>query len=236
MKGLFKSVVTLFFITIISVIAYFLLMAMKKMYIQSWFVLNRSVIIGFLSGLTLTCLLSFANFIHAQRSHARERAANLDRFFAESAAFQALARGFQTRQGKFEIPQSSQLALGAALARLEACANSILRCERVSPLKYSAIQKRGALASPIARAEREFDLAVEAFEESCVAAYHTHSSIPYLTSEPERQAAQGELQRHLQQVLEQLDPQSALSKAQRVYRSRIGRFLGIRQARPASAA
>ncbi len=236
MKGLLKSVVTLAFITIVCVIAYFLFAVMKKMYIQSWFLLNRSIIIGFLSGLIVTFLIAFANFTHTQRAHARERAASLDLFQKESTAFLALLQGFASEQGKLIIPQSSQLALGAALARLEERANSILRCERVSPLKHSVIQKRGALASPIARAERTFDLAFEAFEESCVAAYHTHSSIPYLTSEPERQAAQGELQRHLQQVLKQLDPQSALSEAQRVYRGRIGRFLGIRQARPYSAA
>jgi hypothetical protein len=236
MKGLLKRLVTPAFIGVSCLIAYFLFLAMKGLYIESWFVLNRSVVIGFLSGLIVTFLIAFSNFTHTQRAHARDRAASLDLFQMESSAFLALVQGFSSEQGKLIIPQSSQLTLGAALARLEACANSILRCERVSPLKYSVIQKRGALASPIARAEREFDLAFEAFEETCVAAYHTHSSIPYLTSEPERQAAQGELQRHLQQVLEQLDPQSALSKAQRDYRSRIDRLFGIRQARPDSAA
>lgn len=236
MKGLFKSVVTLSFITIVGVIAYFLLTAMKKMYLQSWFLLNRSVIIGFLSGLILTCLLSFANFIQAQRSHARERAVALDRFFAESAAFLNLARGFQAERGVFEIPQENQLALGAALARLAERASSLSLCERISPLPYSAIQRRGVFASPIARTERAFDQSFVAFEESCVAAYHTHSSLPYLTSEPERQAAQVELQRHLQQVMEQLNPQSALSKAQLDYRSRIDRFLGARPAEKASQA
>ena len=96
MKGLFKGVVTLCFITISCVIAYFLLMAMIKLHIQSWIVLNRSVIVGFLSGLILTCMLSFANFIHAQRSHARERASHLDQLFTEAAALQALGRAAAT--------------------------------------------------------------------------------------------------------------------------------------------
>ena len=233
MKGLFKSLVTLAFITIICVIAYFLLLAMKKMYIQSWFVLNRSVVAGFLSGLILTLLIAFANFIHTQRAHARGRAESLDRFSAESAAFEKLLQGFFHAQNTPAIPQSSQLALGAALARLEERSNSILRCKRVSPLKFSAIQKRGALASPIARAERAFDLAFEAFAESCVAAYHTHSSLPYFTDEAERGAAQVELLRLLHQLFEQLQPSSALNEAYRVYRSRIDCFLGVRKALPA---
>lgn len=236
MKGLFKSVVTLSFITIVCVIAYFLLMAMKKMYIDSWFVLNRSVIVGFLSGLILTCLLSFANFIHAQRSHARERASNLDQFFAEAHAFQALANGFQTAQGTVEIPQESQFALGSALARLAERASSLSLCEKISPLPLGAIQRRGVFASPIARTERAFDLTFVAFEESCIAAYHAHSSLPYLTDRSERQAAQSAFLRRIQELLNMLQPENALMQAYAAYRGRIDRFLGTHQTAKVSQA
>lgn len=236
MKGLFKSVVTLSFITIVGVIAYFLLTAMKKMYLQSWFLLNRSVIIGFLSGLILTCLLSFANFIQAQRSHARERAVALDRFFAESAAFLNLARGFQAERGVFEIPQENQLALGAALARLAERASSLSLCERISPLPYSAIQRRGVFASPIARTERAFDQSFVAFEENCVAAYHMHSSLPYLTDSIELEAARTAFLQRLGQIYDMLQPDRALTQAYLAYRARIDRFLGARPAEKASQA
>ncbi len=228
MKRLFRGVVILSFITVICVIAYFLLSAMKKMYIASWFFLDRSVIIGFLSGLLLTFIISLVNYHHALCEHARERKALLDAFVAESDSFRRTIDPLHGGDGAFVIPDQLRPELERALARLDDCAGKITRCERISPLKSATIAKRGKLASRIARAELAFDRAFAPFSESCSAAFHAHSVLPYLKDETERQAAQEDFMLNLSRVSDALQEKSNLMLALRAYHSRIDRFLGIR--------
>lgn len=235
MKILFKSAVTLTFLTIIFVATSFLLTAMKKLYIDSWFVWNPSVAIGLLSGLILTTLISLANFHQLQRAHAKERAALLAGFQAESAAFQKMAHALRREPEGFEIPAQEHHELELALARLDGLTVKILRSERISPLKGATIQKFKQLASPIAKAELAFDRAFAPFAESCAAAYHAHSILPYLGEETERQATQRDFMRNLQQVYDALQPGSALDAALRQYLANTNRFLGFRQTKEADA-
>lgn len=229
MKRLFRGVVILSFITVICVIAYFLLSAMKKMYIESWFFLDRSVIIGFLSGLLLTFIISLVNYHHALCEHARERKALLDAFVAESDSFRRTIDPLQVGDGTFVIPDQLQPELERALVRLDDCAGKIARSERISPLKSATIAKRGKLASRIARAELAFDRAFAPFAESCGAAFHAHSVLPYLKDETERQAAQEDFMLNLSRVSDALQEKSSLMLALRAYHDRIDRFLGLRR-------
>jgi len=229
MKRLFRGVVILSFITVICVIAYFLLSAMKKMYIESWFFLDRSVIIGFLSGLFLTFIISLVNYHHALCEHARERKTLLDAFIAESDSFRSTIEPLQAGDDAFAIPDQLQPELERALARLDDCAGKIARSERISPLKSASIAKRGKFASRIARAELAFDRAFAPFAESCGAAFHAHSVLPYLKDETERQAAQEDFMLNLSRVSEALQEKSSLMLALRAYHDRIDRFLGIRR-------
>lgn len=228
MKRLFRGVVILSFITVICVIAYFLLSAMKKMYIESWFFLDRSVIIGFLSGLLLTFIISLVNYHHALCEHARERKALLDAFVAESDSFRRTIDPLRGGDGMFVIPDQLQPELERALARLDDCAGKIARSERISPLKSATIAKRGKCASRIARAELAFDRAFAPFAESCCTAFHAHSVLPYLKDETEWQAAQEDFMRNLIRVSDALQEKSSLMLALRAYHDRIDRFLGIR--------
>jgi len=229
MKRLFRGVVILSFITVICVIAYFLLSAMKKMYIESWFFLDRSVIIGFLSGLLLTFVISLVNYHHALCEHARERKALLDAFVAESDSFRRTIEPLQGGDGAFVIPDPLRPELERALARLDDCAGRITRCERISPLKSATIAKRGKLASRIARAELAFDRAFAPFAESCGAAFHAHSVLPYLKDEHEKAAKQEEFLQHLQHIFDAMQPDSPFQSAVRAYLKRINQFLGVRK-------
>lgn len=230
MKRLFRGVVILSFITVTCVIAYVLLLAMKKLYIESWFFLDRSVIIGFLSGLILTCVISLINFHHALCDHARERASMMDKFAAEAESFQKIVRPLQSESGAFTIPDHLQPALALALTRLDESAGKIMRAERISPLKSATIEKRGRCASALAQTELAFDRAFAPFSESCTAAFHAHSMLPYLESESERQNTQQELLHSLNQMLDALSPASDFMKAWAAYRRRIDRFLGSKPA------
>jgi len=229
MKRLFRGVVILSFITVICVIAYFLLSAMKKMYIESWFFLDRSVIIGFLSGLLLTFIISLVNYHHALCDHARERKALLDAFIAESDSFRSTIEPLQGGDGAFVIPDQLQPELERALARLDDCAGKIARSERISPLKSATIAKRGKCASRIAREELAFDRAFAPFAEACGAAFHAHSVLPYLKDETERQAAQEDFMLNLSRVSDALQERSSLMLTLRAYHDRIDRFLGLRR-------
>lgn len=143
MKWQWKSAITLSFILIICLVVAVLLAAMKKMYIESWFLLNRNVMVGFLSGLLLTFVVSLSNFAHTQRTHARERAAALDAFSEESSALQALISGFGGEENAPAVPESSQLALGQALARLVDRVNAIQRNERFRRERAVRFKKAG---------------------------------------------------------------------------------------------
>lgn len=229
MKRLFRGLVILTFITVTCVIAFFLLSAMKKLYIESWFFLDRMVIIGFLSGLGLTFVISLVNYHHALSDHARERRALLDAFVAESDSFRGIIEPLQDGNGAFVIPDQLQPELERALARLDDCAGKIARSERISPLKSATITKRGKFASKNERAELAFDRAFAPFAESCGAAYHAHSVLPYLKDETERQTMQEDFLRNLSHVSDALQEKSSLMLALRAYHDRIDRFLGVRR-------
>ncbi|MDD4310914.1 MAG: hypothetical protein PHW41_00335 [Eubacteriales bacterium] len=229
MKRLFRGVVILLFLTVICVIAYFLLSALKKMYLSSWLFFDRSVVIGFLSGLGLTFFISLINYYHALRDHAKERASLLDAFAAESESFLRTMDRLQTGDGTFTIPEQLHPELERALARLDDCAGKIARCERISPLKSTTIEKRGSLTSKIARAELAFDRAFAPFAEHCSIAFHAHGALPYLKDEAERQIAQADFFRQLKLVFDALTERSAMRLALQAYRERIDLFLGVRR-------
>ncbi|MEZ4626665.1 MAG: hypothetical protein R2912_00645, partial [Eubacteriales bacterium] len=108
MKRMFRGVVILSFITVTCVIAYFLLSAMKRIYIESWFFMDRSVVIGFFSGLGVTLVISLVNFHHALCDHARERKALLNEFAAEADSFRRTIEPMQGEDGAFVIPDQLQ--------------------------------------------------------------------------------------------------------------------------------
>lgn len=230
MKILFKSALTLTFLSIVAVVLAVLLSAMKKLYIESWFVLNPSVVVGLISGLLLTTILSLANFHQLQRSHAKVRSALLKSFQAESAAFVAFACAIRNDSQEFKIPDQLHQELELALARLDELSIKITRSEHISPLKSKTIQAFSAIVTPIARIELLFDQAFAPFAESCAAAYHAHSILPYLGDEAERQATQAEFLHNLQRVCELLQPEGMLYEAMQQYQSRLRRLLGVRQA------
>lgn len=235
MKRLFRGIVILSFITIICVIVYFLLFALKKMYIESWFFFDRSVIIGFLSGLVLTLIISLVNYRQALCDHARERAALLDEFTAEAASFSRTMGYLQNNDSTFTIPDQMHPELERALAQLDDRAGKIVRCERISPLQRATIEKRGVCATKNAKAELAFDLAFEPFAESCSIAFHAHGVLPYLEDGSILQDAQEDFLRHLKQVFDGLKDESAMRTALRTYREKIDRFLCVRQPKKQNA-
>jgi hypothetical protein len=229
MKRLFRGLVILMFITIVCVIAYFLLSAMKKMYIESWFFLDRSVVIGFLSGLLLTFIISLVNYHHALSDHAQERKALLNAFAAEAEAFYRMIEPLREDSGSFAIPEQLQPELERALARLDDSAGKIIRGERLSPLKGTTIEKRGRFASKNAKSELAFDRAFVPFAESCNAAFHAHSILPYLKDEQEKAATQEEFLSHLQRIFDAMQPGSPLDTSARAYLARIDRFVWVKK-------
>jgi hypothetical protein len=229
MKLLFKSAVTLTFITIICVIASFLLSAMRKLYIESWFVFNPSILIGLISGLILTSVISLANFHQLQRGHAKELALELSDFTKESISLRSMLQTLQNEQGVFVISDEKHHDLELALALLNECSTKIMRCERISPLKSVTIRKLKNFATRIAKSEFAFYLAFSTFAESCHAAYHIHSILPYVKDEVDRQKIQDDFFRNLQQVFEALQPRSALEEALQQYGNEINKFLGVMQ-------
>ncbi len=235
MKRLFRGIVILSFITIICIIVYLLLFALKKIYIESWFFFDRSIIIGFLSGLLLTFIISFVNYHHALRDHAKERVSLLNAFSAESESFLRATGQIQNSDGTFNIPEQLHPALERALARLDDCAGKIARCERISPLRGTTIEKRGKLASKIAKTELAFDQAFAPFAESLSVAFHAHGVLPYFHDENERWNTQEDFLRNLKQVFEALEPNSAMQLALQAYRGRIDRFLGVHHAKQQAA-
>ena len=232
MKRLFRGLVILMFITIICVIAYFLLSAMKKMYIESWFFLDRSVVIGFLSGLLLTFIISLVNYHHALSDHAQERKSLLDAFAAEAEVFYRMIEPLREVSGAFAVPEPLQPELERALARLDDSAGKIIRGERLSPLKSTTIEKRGRFASKNAKSELAFDRAFVPFAESCNAAFHAHSILPYLKDEQEKAAKQEEFLIHLQHIFDAMQPGSPLDTAARAYLARIDRFVWGKKRKP----
>ena len=231
MKRLFRGIVILSFITIICIIVYLLLFALKRMYIESWFLFDRSVIIGFLSGLLLTFIISLVNYHHALRDHAKERASLLNEFTTESESFLRSIGQIQNSDGTFNIPDQLHPALEHALAQLDDSAGKLARCERISPLNGTTIEKRGKLASRIAKTELAFDQAFTPFAENCSTAFVAHGSLPYFKDEDERRNTQEDFLRNLKQIFDALAADSAMRFALEAYRERIDRFLGVRQAK-----
>ncbi|HAX40438.1 MAG TPA: hypothetical protein DCY10_06155 [Clostridiales bacterium] len=229
MKGLFRSAVTLSFITIVCIIISLILSAMRKIYIQSWLVLNPSILIGFLTGLVLTSLISLANVFHLQRSHARDLTAALAAFQTESDSFRHLILQIRDARGMLTVSDQNHQALALALARLNECACKIMHCDKVSPLKSATIQKNRLFASAFAKTEVAFHQAFSAFAAYCEAAYHAHSLLPYLKNEEEKQETLRAFEKSLILVYEALEPGSALDTAFETYRTKIDRFLDIRQ-------
>ena len=226
MRGQYKSAVTLTFISIVCLIVALLLVAMKKLYIESWFMLNRNVVTGLVSGLLITSIFSFSNLVYAQRSHARERASLLDSFSAQSASFLSFLGGLKTKDGTLDIPPAGQYDLGQALALLHERANAVLRSERISPLKGTAVQQGGMFVSPLAKSEYAFELAFSEFEQGCNEAYQLHSSLPYLADRSEQDRLFEDFLRQLRELALALDSGSALQATLALYRSEIRKLLG----------
>ena len=233
MKLLYKSAVTLTFLTIISIVVSILFSAMRKLHIESWFFFNSSVMIGFLSGLMLTSLISLINFHQLQRSNAKEITAELSDFKKESDAFLRLTRDLPNDHGTFVIPEQNHQELELALAHLDDRSNKIMRCERISPLKAASIRKLRKVASTLAKSELAFYQAYSPFAESCNMAYHVHNVLPYLKDEVELQEAQSKFNQNLQQIFAALEPESTLAMVMRQYQDQIGKFLGTKRAKEA---
>ncbi len=226
MKILFKSALTLTFLTIVAVVVSLLLSAMKELYIESWFILDPSVVIGLSSGLLLTTILALANVHQLQRAHAKERSALLKRFQVESAAFVTFSQTLSQNAEEFEIPGQQHAELERALTRLDELSVQLTRSERISPLKSRTIQTLRFIVSPIAKAELAFEQAFTPFSECSSLAYHAHGILPYLGEESQRQATQAEFGHNLRRLSEFLQTDSVLSCALRSYQARINRLLG----------
>ena len=235
MKPLYRSAVTLTFITIIGVIVSILFFALRRLYIESWFFFDPSIMIGFLSGLVLTSLISLINFRQLQRNNAKELAAQLDGFQQATDSFQNLMVALPANQDVILVPQQYHPELEFVLARLDEHACNIMRCERVSPLKSTTIQRFKRFCSLLARTELSFYQVFSPLAESCSLAYRTQSILPYLKDETERIATQNDFNQNLRVVFESLQRGTVLDEQMRAYRVRLDRFLGARRATPQDA-
>jgi len=229
MKPLYRSAVTLTFLTIIGIVISVLFVAMKRLHIESWFFFNPSVIIGFLSGFLLVSIISLGNIHHMRRRIARSILTDLNGFSSAAESIRALLPGW-TNAGA--IPEQLHPELMRALSLLDERAGSIMRGERLAPVKGTTIQRWKRLCSPLARAEFAFYEAFTPVAESASAAYRTQSILPYLTDETERSATQSEFLRSLNALLATLQPESAFVAGLRDYRERVDHFLGARRATP----
>ena len=229
MKPLYRSAVTLTFLTIIGIVISVLFVAMKRLHIESWFFFNPSVIIGFLSGFLLVSIISLGNIHHMRRRIAKGILTDLDGFSSATESIRALLPG---RTDASAIPEHLHPELMRALSLLDERAGSILRGERLAPVKGTTIQRWKRLCSPLARAEYAFYEEFAPVAEHASAAYRTQSMLPYLKDETERSATQDEFMRSLNQLLLALQPESAFVAGLRDYRERVDHFLGARRATP----
>ena len=232
MKPLYRSAVTLTFLTIIGIVISVLFVAMKRMHIESWFFFNPSVIIGFLSGFLLVSIISLGNIHHMRRRIAKGILTDLDGF---SSAAESIRNLLANQTDATAIPEQLQPELMRALLLLDERAGSILRGERLAPVKGTTIQRWKRLCSPLARAEFAFYEVFAPVAESAGTAYRAQSILPYLKDEVERTNAQSEFMRSLNQLLPALQPESAFVSSMCDYRERVDHFLGARRATPKDA-
>ena len=232
MKPLYRSAVTLTFLTIIGIVISVLFVAMKRLHIESWFFFNPSVIIGFLSGFLLVSIISLGNIHHMRRRIAKGILTDLDGFSSAAESIRALLPGWTDASA---ISEHLHPELMRALSLLDERAGSILRGERLAPVKGTTIQRWKRLCSPLARAEFAFYEEFAPVAEHASAAYRTQSMLPYLKDETERNATQDELMRSLNQLLLALQPDSAFEAGLRDYRERVDHFLGARRTPPKDA-
>jgi len=209
-----------------------LFVAMKRLHIESWFFFNPSVIIGFLSGFLLVSIISLGNIHHMRRRIAKGILTDLDGFSSASESIRALLPDWTDASA---IPEQLHPELMRALSLLDERAGSILRGERLAPVKGTTIQRWKRLCSPLARAEFAFYEEFAPVAEHASAAYRTQSMLPYLKDETERSATQDELMRSLNQLLLALQPDSAFVAGLRDYRERVDLFLGARRTTPKDA-
>ena len=229
MKILFKSAVTLCFIAIICIVLSLLLSAMKEMFISSWFVFNKSVVVGVLSGLALTCIIALIQLMQYQRESAKERAEQLGDFRREADVFQAIVTESASTGELLTVSDAQQQALGTTLARLNELSMRMLRCERLSPLKSGTAMRFKRFASPMTKTEGAFFTALLTFAENAHAAEHAHHILPYLADAAEIQKNRSLLGQSLQQMLVSLAPNGALDTDLLQYQREIHRFLGIKE-------
>ena len=232
MKPLYRSAVTLTFLTIIGIVISVLFVAMKRLHIESWFFFNPSVIIGFLSGFLLVSIISLGNIHHMRRRIAKGILTDLDGFSSAAESIRALLPDWTDASA---IPEQLHPELMRALSLLDERAGSILRGERLAPVKGTTIQRWKRLCTPLARAEFAFYEEFAPVAEHASAAYRTQSMLPYLKDETERNATQDELMRSLNQLLLALQPDSAFEAGLRDYRERVDHFLGARRTTPKDA-
>ena len=236
MKILFKSAVTLCFIAIICIVLSLLLSAMKELFISSWFVFNKSVVIGVLSGLVLTCIIALIQLMQYQRENAKERAELLRDFRRESDVFQAIVTESASTGELLTVSDAQQQALGTTLARLNELSMRMLRGERFSPIQSATKQWLKRLASPVSKAETAFLTALLPLAEICHAAEQAHHILPYLTDESEKQKKRLLLGQSLQYILASLAPNGALDTVFLQYQHEVLRFLGIKEPKTDTAA
>lgn len=236
MKILFKSAVTLCFIAIICIVLSLLLSAMKELFISSWFVFNKSVVVGVLSGLVLTCIIALIQLMQYQRENAKERAELLRDFRREFDVFQAIVAESPHDGEALTISDEQQQALGTTLTRLNELSMRMLRCERLSPLKSGTAARFKRFASPMTKAEGAFFTALLPFAENAHAAEHAHHILPYLTDAAEIQKNRSLLGRSLEQMLAFLAPNGALDTVFLQYQHEVLRFLGIKEPKTDTAA
>ena len=232
MKPLYRSAVTLTFLTIIGIVISVLFVAMKRLHIESWFFFNPSVIIGFLSGFLLVSIISLGNIHHMRRRVAKGILTDLDGFSSAAESIRALLPDWTDASA---IPEQLHPELMRALPLLDERAGNILRGERLAPVKGTTIQRWKRLCSPLARAEFAFYEEFAPVAEHASAAYRTQSMLPYLKDETERSATQDEFMRSLNQLLLALQPESAFVAGLRDYRERVDHFLGARRTTPKDA-
>ena len=235
MKPLYRSAVTLTFLTIIGIVIAVLFVAMKRLHIESWFFYNPSIVIGFLSGFLLVSIISLGNIHQMRRRLAKDMLSNLDGFSEAAESIRALLPDWSADPVANEIPEQKHPELERALALLDERAGNILRGERLAPVKGATILRWRHLCSPLARAEFAFYAVFAQVAESAGTAYRAQSILPYLKDETERANAQNDFIRSLQTVILSLQPGSALVGRMRDYRERVDHFIGARRTSSADA-
>jgi hypothetical protein len=235
MKPLYRSAVTLTFLTIVGIVISILFVAMKRMHIESWFFNNPSIVIGFLSGFLLVCIISLGNIHHLRRMQAKGILSGLDGFSEAAASIRALLPDQAADSSAPATPSQAHPEWMRALALLDERAGGLQRGERLSPLKGTTIQRWKYLCTPLARVEYAFYEVFTPVAESASAAYRTQSILPYLTDETERAATQEEFTRSLNTLVSALRPESAFVARMREYRESVDHFLGARRTAPKDA-